>query len=186
MMPTRRPSLKDLSSSSCRSKLLENDRHLTHRSIDVTANSCSGSTDASVLADLILRYANSTAQATVGAKTLVSTFSGDGCTFGQDSVAAGWAYVRSLVRLGGKEIYLVPAIFVDPSNFASMTWFDGLLNWDSGWPMGSSPLDTSLDTTWQNNLGNRTYMPAVTPLFFTYYGPNSWNKDWIYVSCSLS
>lgn len=25
-------------------------------------------------------------------------------------------------------------------------------------------------------------MPSISPLFFTYYGPNSYNKDWIYVS----
>jgi glucan endo-1,3-alpha-glucosidase len=63
-----------------------------------------------------------------------------------------------------------------------MTWIDGMLNWDSGWPMGGSNLDTSSDTRYINNLGGKTYMPAVSPCFFTYYGPNSWNKNWLYRS----
>lgn len=148
----------------------------------MTAIGCGGVADAQTIAGLILRYANYTAQATVGNKTLVSTFSGDGCYFGQSSVAAGWNSVRTIVKGAGRDIYLVPAIFVDPNSFSSMTWFDGLLNWDSGWPMGSTALTTASDTTWMSNLGGRTYMPAITPLFFTYYGTNSWNKNWIYVS----
>jgi glucan endo-1,3-alpha-glucosidase len=63
-----------------------------------------------------------------------------------------------------------------------MAWMDGEFNWNSGWPMGSTDLDTSSDVTYQNALAGKTYMPAISPAFFTYYGPNSWNKDWIYRS----
>ena len=155
------------------------------RSIDVTAIGCTTVSDARRISDIILQYANSTAQVMYNNRTLVSTFAGDGCYFGTGSAQGGWNLVRNLTRTGGKEIYLIPAIFVDPSSFKSMTWFDGLLNWDSAWPIGSAggqALTTASDNTWMGNLGGRTYMPSISPLFFTYYGPNSWNKDWIYVS----
>ena len=112
----------------------------------------------------------------------MTAFGGEYCYFGQGSVQAGWLLVRQLVRAGGKEIYLVPAIFSKPSTFASMTWFDGLLNWDSAWPVDGGTLDTTRDETWMSSLGSRGYMAAISPLFFTYYGPSSWNKVWIYVS----
>jgi glucan endo-1,3-alpha-glucosidase len=155
------------------------------RSIDVTAIGCASVSDAQTISSLILRYAKHTSQARYQNKTLVSTFAGDNCAFGQGSTAAGWNYVRSLVRAGGREMYLIPAIFVDTNQFSSMTWFDGAFNWDSAWPVGSAgsaPLTTASDETWISRLGSRGYMASVSPLFFTYYGPQSWNKDWIYVS----
>jgi glucan endo-1,3-alpha-glucosidase len=115
-------------------------------------------------------------------KTLVTTFGGEYCSFGQGSVQAGWLLVRQLVRSGGKEIYLLPAIFSNPDTFASMTWFDGLFNWDSAWPVDGGSLTTARDEQWMSSLGSRGYMASISPLFFTYYGPSSWNKDWIYVS----
>lgn len=64
-----------------------------------------------------------------------------------------------------------------------MAWLDGELNWNSGWPTGSTNLDTSSDVTYSRDLGgNKTYMPAISPCFFTYYAPNSYNKDFIYRS----
>ena len=138
--------------------------------------------DAQHFANIILRYANYSSQAVYQNRTLVSTFAGDNCYFGLGSAQAGWNYTRSLVRAGGKEIYLMPAIFIDPNSFASMTWFDGLFNWDSAWPVEGGALTTARDETWMSKLGTRGYMAAISPLFFTYYGPNSYNKDWIYVS----
>ena len=76
----------------------------------------------------------------------------------------------------------VPAIFIDPALFKGYSWMDGEFNWNSGWPMGGSPLDTSSDQQYMGALGNKTYMPAISPFFFTYYGPNSYNKNWIYRS----
>ena len=145
--------------------------------------------DAQTISSLILRYANHTSQARYQNKTLVSTFAGDNCAFGQSNTTAGWNFVRSLVRTGGQEIYLIPAIFVDTNQFSSMTWFDGVFNWDSAWPVGNNnvgPLTTASDDTWISRLGGRGYMAAISPLFFTYYGPQSWNKDWIYVSRHLT
>lgn len=44
---------------------------------------------------------------------------------------------------------------------------DGEFNWNSGWPMGSTPLDTSSDERYMSALGSKGYMPAMSPSFFT-------------------
>ena len=49
--------------------------------------------------------------------------------------------------------------------------------------MAGSDLDTSSDMSYMSGLGSSlTYMPAVSPCFFTYYSPQTYNKDWIYRS----
>ncbi|CAD6570391.1 MAG: hypothetical protein TREMPRED_005793 [Tremellales sp. Tagirdzhanova-0007] len=151
-------------------------------SLDFTSLSCSSISDASNVAALISTYSSSSAQVTYSAKTLVGSFSGDACTFGQSNVTSGWLYVRSLLFAGNVTIHLIPAIFPDPSTFSTLTWMDGELNWNSGWPLGATNLDDSSDILYMNALRNKTYMPAISPCFFTYYSPSSYNKDWIYRS----
>ncbi|KAL7419081.1 hypothetical protein Q5752_005917 [Cryptotrichosporon argae] len=148
-------------------------------SFDFTAFSCSSYADGQTVANLINQYKGSSAQATYNGKTLVSTFSGDACYFGQGSVADGW---NNVVRALVGSMFLVPSIFSDVSTFSAATWFDGELNWNSGWPMGSADLTTASDVSYIAALGSKTYMPAVSPCFFTYYGASSYNKDWIYRS----
>lgn len=100
-------------------------------------------------------------------KTLVTTFAGEYCNFGQGNNNAGWAYVRRLLSDRRVSVHLMPALFTDPNNFRNMEWMDGFFHWDSGWPMGSSPLDTSSDQRYMSALGNKKYMPAMSPSFFT-------------------
>ncbi|WVQ95055.1 hypothetical protein IAU59_002147 [Kwoniella sp. CBS 9459] len=150
-------------------------------SMDVTSLSCSSTTDAANLVNTISTYASSSAQAKVGSKVLVSTFAGNDCTFGQSSVDAGWKYFRSLISAKTFDIYLMPALFSDISTFSKNTWMDGEFNWDSGWPMAGTALTTSSDQSYMNALNsNQTYMAAVSPAFFTYYSPQTYNKNWIY------
>ncbi|WVQ80186.1 hypothetical protein IAT38_002291 [Cryptococcus sp. DSM 104549] len=151
-------------------------------SMDVTSLSCSSASDAANLVDTIATYASHSAQAKYQGKALVSTFSGEYCTFGQGSVSAGWTYFRSLLTAKSVSIYFVPSIFSDTSTFSSNSWMEGEFNWNSGWPMGSTALTTSSDTTYMSALGSKEYMAAVSPCFFTYYSPSSYNKDWIYRS----
>ena len=152
------------------------------RSLDMTANPCASTADAASLASIVSQHASSSAQATYQGKTLVGTFSGETCTFGQSSPDAGWNYFRLLLTQNGVSMFLVPAIFVDPSTFGGMSWFDGELNWNGAWPSGASDLTTSGDEQYIQDLGGRAYMPAISPFFFTYYGPDSYNKDFIYRS----
>lgn len=149
----------------------------------MTVVPCTSAQNAVDHAKLIAKYANSTSQATFMSKTLVSTFSGEYCTYGQGSLAQGWGYLRTQLRALGVEMFLVPALFMDPSQFAANPWFDGEFNWDSGWPVGDAKtkdLTTASDLAYMTALGSRSYMASISPNFFTYYGPSSWNKNWIY------
>lgn len=151
-------------------------------SLDVSSLSCSSASDAATHVASIATYANHSAQAMYNSKVLVSTFSGESCTFGQGSVSAGWTYFRSLLTAKGISIYFVPSIFSDISTYSGDSWMDGEFNWNGGWPTGNTALDTSSDTSYMSALGSKGYMAAVSPCFFTYYSPSSYNKDWIYRS----
>ncbi|WVQ72136.1 hypothetical protein IAR50_001681 [Cryptococcus sp. DSM 104548] len=151
-------------------------------SMDVTSLSCSSAADAASLVSTVSTYASHSSAAKYENKTLLSTFAGESCTFGQGSYQAGWTYFRTLLSNAGVTVYFTPATFADTSTFSSSSWMDGEFNWNSGWPMGSTALDTSSDTTYLAALGNKEYMAAASPAFFTYYGPTSYNKNWIYRS----
>lgn len=142
-------------------------------SFDMTSMPCAGAADAQALAQLVVQHASSPAQATYAGKTLVSTFAGETCYFGQGSVQDGWLLFKNYIAGSGVNIYFIPTQFSPVSTFASATWFDAELNWNSGWPMGSGNLDTSSDTTYMSALGGKGYMAALSPCFFTYYGPSS-------------
>jgi glucan endo-1,3-alpha-glucosidase len=114
-----------------------------------------------------MTYANSSAQAVYKNKVLVSTFAGENCNFGQSTVTAGWAYTKSLMTAQNTSIYLMPAIFSDPSGFKNLDWMDGEFNWNGGWPMTSAPLSTSSDEQYMSALGTKGYMAAISPAFFT-------------------
>lgn len=148
-------------------------------SFDTTSLGCKNASDVTRLADLVNKYAAHPAQAQYKGKTLVSTFGGERCTFGEKDVEAGWAAFRAKVTQG---MHFVPATFMTPNDVRAGKWFDGGMQWDGGWPMGDSALTTRNDTEWLSALGNKTYMAAVSPFFFTYYGPQSWDKNWIYRS----
>ncbi|WWC90609.1 uncharacterized protein L201_005545 [Kwoniella dendrophila CBS 6074] len=152
-------------------------------SMDVSALGCGSAGDAQNLVKTIATYANSTAQAKVNGKVLVSTFAGESCQFGQGSYQNGWNYFDSLWNNTGIDIYFVPATFADIGTYSSSKWMDGEFNWNSGWPMSNKPLDTSSDQSYMSALNPKQgYMAAVSPAFFTYYSPSSWNKNWIYRS----
>lgn len=102
-------------------------------SLDVSSLSCSTASDAATHVASIATYSTHSAQVTYNGKVLVSTFSGESCTFGQGSVSAGWTYFRSLLTAKGISIYFLPSIFSDISTFSSNSWMDGEFNWNGGW-----------------------------------------------------
>ncbi|KAJ2918338.1 hypothetical protein MD484_g2127, partial [Candolleomyces efflorescens] len=119
----------------------------------------------------------------------ISTFSGENCTFGQGSMENGWAYVkRELSAI--TPAYFIPAFFINPARYPGISAMDGAFNWNGGWPVNinassarqdivNARLDSDNDHL-QNLSEGRTFMAAVSPWFFTHYGPDSWNKNWIY------
>ncbi|WVQ97182.1 hypothetical protein IAU59_004292 [Kwoniella sp. CBS 9459] len=148
-------------------------------SLDMTSLSCSSSSDGDNLVSIVKQFASLPAQAQHEGKVLVSTFAGSDCSFGGNTWQT--AFFDKLTH-AGVNIFFVPSIFSDPSTFASNTWMDGELNWNSGWPMGGSDLDTSSDEKYIAALGDKEYMAAVSPFFFTHFPVSGWNKNWIYRS----
>ncbi|BEI82626.1 hypothetical protein CcaverHIS002_0304940 [Cutaneotrichosporon cavernicola] len=151
-------------------------------SLDMTSLPCGSAADANRLVNLVRQLASSPAQAMYRGKVLVSTFAGSDCTFGTGT-NAGWQtmFVDPLVRAGVK-IFFIPSVFMNPADFSKLTWMDGELNWNSAWPVGNKEIDTATDVAYRAGLGGKTYMTAVSPFFFTHFGVNSWNKNWIYRS----
>ncbi|KAG8966465.1 hypothetical protein FRC03_011914 [Tulasnella sp. 419] len=60
----------------------------------------------------------------------------------------------------------------------------GYFLWNGGWPLGNYQVNWDSDARAisgaRNGRPGALYMAAVSPWFFTQYGPNSWNKNWIY------
>ncbi|TBU46665.1 glycoside hydrolase family 71 protein [Dichomitus squalens] len=118
----------------------------------------------------------------------VSTFAGQDQLFGFPDLEDAWAHVKD--ALGEiAPIHLVPSFFIDPRRYPRISAMDGYFNWNGSWPIHltidaprkeveNAKLDT--DCHHVHHLGARTFMAAVSPWFFTHYGPNSWTKNWIY------
>ncbi|KAJ7188828.1 glycoside hydrolase family 71 protein [Mycena filopes] len=124
-------------------------------------------------------------------KVVVSTFAGEGATFGQPGgLAAAWSFAKAAIQ-GVVPIHLIPAFFIDPARYPTLPCIDGMFNWNGGWPLHLTPAHPrheieapTLETDIHHlrHLGGRTFMAAVSPWFFTHYGADSWNKNWIYRS----
>ncbi|ODO07533.1 glucan endo-1,3-alpha-glucosidase agn1 [Cryptococcus wingfieldii CBS 7118] len=145
-------------------------------SLDMTSLACASSSDAANLVSLVSQFASESAQATYNDKVVVSTFSGSDC-------AIDWqtSFVDALTA-AGIDIFFIPSLFSDVSTFSSNTWMDGELNWNSGWPTGSTDITTDSDESYISALGDKVYAAAVSPFFYTHFSPSSWNKNWLYRS----
>jgi len=94
-------------------------------SFDMSSLPCSESNDADTLQTYIETYSAHPNQLLYDRKSFVSTFSGESCYFGTDSVDEGWI---AAVKTGLPPVYFVPAFFLDPSEFPSMSVMDGAFN----------------------------------------------------------
>lgn len=65
----------------------------------------------------------------VDGRVFASTFSGENCNFGQDSVADGWRsqFTQHPDLSGQNAVYFVPSFFSDPSTFGQ---YDGVMDGD--------------------------------------------------------
>ncbi|EPQ50592.1 glycoside hydrolase [Gloeophyllum trabeum ATCC 11539] len=153
-------------------------------SFDMTALPCATAQDAAALVGHVTDYVSHPSQFKYDGLVFVSTFAGESCTFGQSSVVQGWQtqFVDKLT--GSNSIYFVPSFFVDPGTFSTYNdVMNGAFNWNSGWPI-SLTTDTYISgiAAMSNDGHNRAYMAAVSPWFFTHYGPDTYNKNWIYLA----
>ncbi|KAK7689670.1 hypothetical protein QCA50_007465 [Cerrena zonata] len=146
-------------------------------SFDMSAWACQSASDADGIRQFVNGYNGHPNQVYIDGKMLVSTFSGEQCGFGTRDLNTGW---WNTIKAGMPPTYFVPAFFANPGDFGGLTAIDGAFNWNSAWPSGDFDIDFGNDQTWINDLGGRGYMAGVSPWFFTHYGPQSFNKNWIY------
>ncbi|EGN97109.1 glycoside hydrolase family 71 protein [Serpula lacrymans var. lacrymans S7.3] len=114
----------------------------------------------------------------VDGKQMVSTFSGENCTFGTTDFNQGW--MNALKDGGLLDLSFIPAFFIPPATLPNVTVADGAFNWNAAWPEGDSDITFNSDSEYIANLGGRAYMASVSPWFFTHYGSNSYDKNFIY------
>ncbi|KZT59037.1 glycoside hydrolase family 71 protein [Calocera cornea HHB12733] len=146
-------------------------------SMDMTVNQCASTGNADSLFNTFVGpYLNHPNQMQYQGKPIVSTFSGENCMFGQSDTNSGWLYFTSKGSM-----FFLPAFNNDPKTAASWSAVDGLFPWNSGWnyqPQNEAVIDATVIA----ELGNKPYMAAVSPAFFTHYGADSFNKNWVFPS----
>ncbi|KAJ7099494.1 glycoside hydrolase family 71 protein [Mycena belliarum] len=157
-------------------------------SFDMSSIASTSRSDVGLLCKYLTAFGNHPCMFRYQGKVLVSTFAGESSAFGESGVRDAWAFAKQAME-GIVGIHFVPAMFFDPARYPDMPALDGAFNWNGGWPLYLTPAhprheieSPALDTDRHhiNNLGGRTFMAAVSPWFFTHYGPDSWNKNWIY------
>ena len=134
-------------------------------SFDMTVLSCGG-TENVALIQSYAKYFTHSAAAKVNGKSVVTTFAGDSCTFGQGSTNAGWDYVLGGARSGK---YFMPVYNVDPTLLPNYN-IDAEVNWGSAWPSNGQDIETSRDLWFmqQLNKASQGYVGTVSPLFFAH------------------
>ncbi|KAI0711667.1 glycoside hydrolase family 71 protein [Earliella scabrosa] len=156
-------------------------------SFDMGSLPCSSASHATTLQSYIRTYANNTSTYQYNGRMLVSTFAGEACTFGKPSLNEAWvsavkppSSTNTSKNATLPAVWFVPSFFVDPKTFPNLTVIDGAFHWNSAWPMGNYNISFAPDQSYISNLQNKTYMGAVSPWFFTHYGKDTFNKNWIY------
>ncbi|KDQ19482.1 glycoside hydrolase family 71 protein [Botryobasidium botryosum FD-172 SS1] len=149
-------------------------------SFDMSSFPCGSAGDANILRSYINNYSGHPNQAFLRGKVLVTTFAGESCSFGQGGLNNAWNYaVKNGVNAA---ITFIPSFMIDPGQFGGLSVMDGDFNWNGGWPMGNWDINFDFDNGHLNNLGGRAFIASATPAFFTHYGPDTYNKNWIYRS----
>ncbi|EGN94676.1 glycoside hydrolase family 71 protein [Serpula lacrymans var. lacrymans S7.3] len=147
-------------------------------SLDMSSLTCTTAADGTIVQQYVGNYSSHPNQLMVSGNPMISTFSGESCTFGASSVNDGWTQVLKSGSIPTP--YFIPSFFVDPSTFSTYTVMDGAFNWNGGWPSGDTNITFDSDNSYISGLSGKDYMAAVSPWFFTHYGPDSFNKNWIY------
>ena len=89
----------------------------------MTSLACDNSRDAGILRKYITTYAQHPNQLLYNGSVLISTFSGEQCTFGSSNVNNGWT---NALKVNLPPVYFVPAFFADPRTFPSYAVIDGM------------------------------------------------------------
>ncbi|KIO26834.1 glycoside hydrolase family 71 protein [Tulasnella calospora MUT 4182] len=155
-------------------------------SFDMTSLTCTSTADANSISSTIVRWANHAAQLKdSNGAVYVGTFSGENCYFGQGDFATGWIQaVKTGPRNSGVTTKFIPSFFPVNYHGAMFTSFmDGVFPWNNAWPMGNYDISWSSDVSTLSSVDRthgQVYMAPISPWFFTHYGQDTWNKNWIY------
>jgi hypothetical protein len=91
----------------------------------MTVIPCTEAADTALLQKYIKTYNTHPNIMQFNGKMLISTFSGEKCTFGQSSVDAGW---MTAVKTGLPPVHFIPFFPVEPGTFGSYKSIDGAFN----------------------------------------------------------
>ncbi|KAF8908444.1 glycosyl hydrolase family 71-domain-containing protein [Mucidula mucida] len=145
-------------------------------SFDMSTFGIAGDSDAATIASYINQYADNDYTFKYNGLPFVSTFSGD-------QYSLRW--LRLCPIPGTLRIYFVPGFFF-PNNQTieeAKPCIQGLFQWNSAWSTDGTAVNTETDLDWMTQLGpNYTYMAGISPTFFTHYGEDSLNKNWVYAA----
>lgn len=151
-------------------------------SFDFAVRSCNSAADAEKVVNFVKQTASSPAQAKYNGKVIVSTFLGESCTFGGGSNQAWETAVFKPLEAAGINVYFVP-FFSGQLDTLTSKWVDAGLDWNSAWPMGNYDITSpSQPSEHVNKLATKGYMAAVSPFFYSHFGPDTFNKNWLYRS----
>ncbi|KAJ7095846.1 glycoside hydrolase [Mycena belliarum] len=105
-------------------------------SLDMSVLPCKTVDDGAALRARVKKFSTNPNYLQMNGKAFVSTFAGESCTFGQDSVANGWrTQFAQHPDLKG-QMHFVPSFFIDPAQFTNFAGvMDGDFNFNSGWPV---------------------------------------------------
>lgn len=140
------------------------------------------------LKEYISRFGRHQCYYIIDGRSVISTFAGEACLFGHAELHAAWKHVvRSLNSL--LPVCFIPSFFLDPNQIKDLDVLDGYFNWNGCWPLhlnpDSPPEEVRMpalksDHHFLHHMKGKLYMASVSPWFFTHYGVDSWNKNWIY------
>lgn len=111
--------------------------------------------------EYLQKYINHAAAGKYNGKSILTTFAGESCSFGQGNTNAGWNAVMGQWK---NSIYFAPAYNVDPQSLRGYE-LGAEVNWGSAWPVAGKEIETSRDLWFMQQLGGRGYIGTVSPLF---------------------
>ncbi|GHJ87956.1 hypothetical protein NliqN6_4358 [Naganishia liquefaciens] len=141
---------------------------------DMDVIECVSTNNLALIQNYIATYQNHTAAAKYGGKSILTTFAGQNCRFGQSDMNKGWQLAMNGYR---NSTYFAPAWTEGPEKFSTYD-FDAFVNWGAAWPSSTSDIDMADDKYTMSKLGTRKLIATVSPIFFTHF---SW-KNWLYRS----
>ncbi|KAJ9095960.1 hypothetical protein QFC21_005322 [Naganishia friedmannii] len=153
------------------------DAYALFLSPDMDVIECVSTANLGLIQNYITTYASHSAAAKYGGKSLLSTFAGQNCRFGQPDMTSAWKLAMAGLR---NSTYFIPAWTDNGDGFGNLPTMDmdGFVNWGGAWPASTTDMTMADDKYAMTLLGTRRLIATVSPLFFTHF---PW-KNWLFRS----